>query len=127
MNNNDLLAANAAFYYAFEKKDIQAMSKVWSSGTGSLCVHPGGKIIQGWNDIHTSWEKIFQATQYLEIDTEIIAVEVSGDLGYVVLRENVLQISRGRRLQAQSIATNIFAKMSQKWYMVHHHASPLMR
>ncbi|MBZ8181837.1 nuclear transport factor 2 family protein [Oscillatoria salina] len=127
MNNNDLLAANAAFYRAFEKKDIQAMSKVWSSGTGSLCIHPGGKIIQGWNDIHTSWEKIFQATQYLEIETEVTSVEVSGDLGYVVLRENVLQISRGRRLQAQSIATNIFAKMAEKWYMVHHHASPLMR
>ncbi|MEC4986258.1 MAG: nuclear transport factor 2 family protein [Oscillatoria sp. PMC 1068.18] len=124
---NDLLAANTAFYRAFEKKDLQAMSIVWSSGTGSLCIHPGGKIIQGWNDIHTSWEKIFQATQYLEIETEVISVEVNGDLGYVVLQENVLQMSRGRRLQAKSIATNIFAKMAQKWYMVHHHASPLMR
>jgi ketosteroid isomerase-like protein len=102
------------------------MSLVWSRGTGSLCIHPGGKVIKGWKDISISWERIFRNTSYLEIETDAIAVEVQDNTAYVVLIENVLQISRGRRIQAQSIATNIFSKMAQQWYLVHHHGSPLL-
>ncbi|MDJ0731742.1 MAG: nuclear transport factor 2 family protein [Crocosphaera sp.] len=35
--------------------------------------------------------------------------------------------NKGRRLEAQSMATNSFRKMAQKWYLVHHHGSPIMR
>ncbi|HEY9847631.1 MAG TPA: nuclear transport factor 2 family protein, partial [Candidatus Caenarcaniphilales bacterium] len=55
-----VLAANQAFYRAFEKKDITAMSAVWSHGTGSLCIHPGGAALHGWEAIRASWEKIFR-------------------------------------------------------------------
>lgn len=40
----EVLAVNEAFYRAFEKKDIEAMSAVWSQGTASLCIHPGRKL-----------------------------------------------------------------------------------
>ncbi|MGF1481503.1 MAG: nuclear transport factor 2 family protein [Cyanophyceae cyanobacterium] len=122
-----VIAVNEAFYRAFEKKDIQAMSLVWSQGTGALCIHPGGDALQGWQQIRRSWEQIFQNTNYLEIDTEIISTEIGAHVAYVVLAENVLQVVRGRRLQAQSMATNVFQKMAQKWYLVHHHGSPVIR
>ncbi|MGK7897183.1 MAG: nuclear transport factor 2 family protein, partial [Xenococcus sp. (in: cyanobacteria)] len=48
-------------------------------------------------------------------------------LAYVVVQETVLQSSRGRKVKAPSLATNIFQKMAQKWYLVHHHGSPIMR
>lgn len=123
----EILAANKAFYRAFEKKDIEAMSVIWSKGTASLCVHPGRKVIQGWDAIRSSWEQIFNAAQYLEIDIQIISTELNGDIGYVVLVENVLQVVGRRRLQAQSIATNIFARMANQWYLIHHHGSPLIQ
>ncbi|NJP09158.1 MAG: nuclear transport factor 2 family protein [Leptolyngbyaceae cyanobacterium RU_5_1] len=121
-----VLDVNEAFYRAFEKKDIEAMAAVCSQGTASLCIHPGRDALRGWDAIRTSWEKIFRNTSYLEIDTEIIQVEVSGNLAYVVLVEEVLQVSGGRRGRAKSIATNVFECMAQKWYLVHHHGSPLM-
>jgi hypothetical protein len=68
----------------------------------------------------------FQNTSYLEIDTDILTVEVSGDLAYVVLIENVLQISNSQRLEAQSMATNVFERMGDRWYLVHHHGSPVV-
>lgn len=34
------------FIGRLKKKDIEAMSAVWSQGTGSLCVHPGWDILQ---------------------------------------------------------------------------------
>jgi ketosteroid isomerase-like protein len=123
----EVLAANEAFYRAFEKKDIEAISTVWSQGTGSFCIHPGSKALRGWKEIRSSWEKIFNNTRYIEIETEIIATEIRNNLAYVIVIENLLQIISGRRIQAQSMATNIFEQMAGKWYLVHHHGSPLVR
>ncbi|MBE9117284.1 nuclear transport factor 2 family protein [Lusitaniella coriacea LEGE 07157] len=122
-----ILAANEAFYRAFEQKDLKAMSLLWSQGTGSICIHPGRKALCGWQQIRTTWEKIFRSTESIEIDTEIINVEIGQQIAYILLLESVLQVSRGRKFKAQSMATNIFAKMAQKWYLVHHHGSPIMK
>lgn len=123
----EVLAANEAFYRAFEKKDIEAISVVWSQGTGTLCIHPGRNALRGWKDIRTSWELIFRNTRYIEIETNIITTEVQDNIAYVVLIEKLLQITNGRSIQADSIATNIFERMASKWYLVHHHGSPIMR
>ena len=122
-----VLASNEAFYNAFSKRDITAMSLLWWQGTSSLCIHPGGRVLIGWEMIRASWESIFQNTDFLEIELEIIKIEIDQALAYVVVGETVLQSSRGRKLKAQSMATNIFQKMAQKWYLVHHHGSPIMR
>lgn len=121
-----VIAANQAFYRAFEKKDIEAMEAVWSKGIGCLCVHPGRDALKGWQEIRTSWAQIFKNTSYIEIDADVITVEVVGDLAYVVLVENVLQISNSQRLEAQSMATNLFERMGDRWYVVHHHGSPVV-
>ncbi|MBR8834533.1 MAG: nuclear transport factor 2 family protein [Stigonema ocellatum SAG 48.90 = DSM 106950] len=124
---SEILATNKAFYRAFEKKDIEAMSAVWSQGTGSLCVHPGWNVLRGWKEIQNSWVKIFQNTAYIEINTDIIVTEVRDRIAYVLLVENILQVIDGRRIEAQSMATNVFELLGSKWYLVHHHASPIMR
>lgn len=124
---NEVLAANGAFYRAFEKKDIEAMSAIWSQGIGTLCIHPGRNALRGWKEIRASWELIFKNTNYIEIETEIITADVRNDIGYIVLVEKVLQVSAGRRIQAESMATNIFEFLGGKWYLIHHHGSPMMR
>lgn len=126
-NRTEVLATNEAFYRAFEKKDIEAMSLVWSQGTGSCCIHPGRNVLRGWKDIRPSWEIIFKNTNYIEVEIEVISTEIRDNIAYLIIIEKVLQISIGRRVQAQSIATNIFERMASKWYLIHHHGSPLMR
>lgn len=122
-----IIAVHEAFYRAFFQKDISSMSRLWWQGSTSVCVHPGGQILMGWDSIRTSWEAIFLNTEFLEIETEIIKIEVDQALAYVIVGETVLQSVRGRKLKAQSIATNLFQKMAQKWYLVSHHGSPIMR
>ncbi len=124
---SQIITINDAFYRSFEKRDIKKMSQVWWQGATSTCIHPGGNVLQGWDVIFSSWETIFKNTDYLEIDTEPINIELGQDIAYIVLIEKVIQINRGRRLEAESIATNSFRKMAQKWYLVHHHGSPIMR
>jgi ketosteroid isomerase-like protein len=121
-----VLEVNEAFYRAFEKKDVETMSSLWSQGSASLCIHPGRDALRGWERIRTSWIQIFRNTSYLEIELEMISTEVNGNLAYVVLIENVLQVAGGRQIKARSMATNIFERMAQRWYLVHHHGSPLM-
>jgi ketosteroid isomerase-like protein len=123
----EVLAANDAFYRAFEKKNLETMSQVWSQGTASLCIHPGRNALRGWKQIRDSWELIFKNTKYLEIEIEIITMEIRDTTAYIVLVERVLQASSGRTIKAESIATNIFEQMAGKWYLIHHHGSPLVR
>ncbi|NDJ17581.1 nuclear transport factor 2 family protein [Myxacorys almedinensis] len=121
-----VLAVNDAFYRAFERKNLEAMQQVWSKGLGSLCIHPGRKALCGWEQIHDSWQTIFRNTNYIEIETEIITTEVNGDLAYVVLIETVLQVVGRKKFQARSLSTNVFERMATRWYLVHHHGSPLI-
>ncbi|BAZ00454.1 hypothetical protein NIES37_44460 [Tolypothrix tenuis PCC 7101] len=127
MTSDEVLAVNAAFYRAFEKKDIEAMSLVWSQGTSSTCIHPGRNVLRGWKEVKYSWEQIFKNTAYIEVNLDIISTEVTDNIAYVILKENILQVFRGQRLEAQSIATNIFQLLGGKWYLIHHHGSPIMR
>lgn len=126
-NKETVLAANQAFYDAFSNKDIKSMRLLWWQGSTSLCIHPGGRMLTGWESIQASWESIFKNTDSMEIDIEIIKVEIDRAFAYVVVQEMVLQSSRGRKVKAPSMATNLFQKMAQKWYLVHHHGSPIMR
>lgn len=123
----DLLDANLLFYQAFQNKDLDAMSEIWSKGTTSLCIHPGRRVLKGWDEIRKSWEQIFKVTNSLEIEMQITSTEVNGNLGYVVLIEKVIQVSGGQQGQAFSMATNIFERMGGKWYLIHHHGSPIVR
>lgn len=123
----EVLATNAAFYRAFEKKDLAAMTLLWSQGTGSSCIHPGGSLLHGWSAVKRSWEGIFANTDYLEIDSDVLTLELGDRVAYVLVEEDVLQIGNGRRLEARSLATNIFQKLGPKWYLVHHHGSPIVR
>ncbi len=125
-DQEQILAVNNSFYRAFEKKDMAAMEKVWSQGTASLCIHPGRGYLKGWEKIRDSWSQIFKNTDYVELNIDLISTEISGDLAFVVLTENILQISQNRRIEAQSIATNVFERLGNHWYMTHHHGSPIM-
>ena len=122
-----VLAANQAFYDAFSHQDIKSMRLLWWQGTTSLCIHPGGRIITGWEEIQNSWASIFKHTDSLAIDIEIVKVEIDQALAYVIVGETLLQSSRGKKIKVQSIATNLFQNMAQKWYLVYHHGSPILR
>jgi len=124
--NQAILAANQGFYRAFEKRDIAALDGILSKGIGTVCIHPGRAAIRGFDNIRNSWDLIFKNTDYIEIDLDVITTEINGDIGYVILVENLMQVTGGRRIKAQSMATNIFEKMGGNWYLIHHHGSPLI-
>ena len=92
-----VLARNQAFYHAFSTRDISEMNQVWWQGSTSLCIHPGGRVFIGWEEIRDTWSSIFRNTDFLEIDLEIIKIEIDQALAYLVVGETVLQSSRGKK------------------------------
>lgn len=120
-----VLDRNAEFYRAFAARELTAMADVWSHGSAISCIHPGRTALVGWDQVRASWQSIFTHTDELEIDIDPTEVTLSSTVAVVVLTETVLQISGRRRFKAVSMATNVFEKLGDRWYLIHHHGSPI--
>ena len=115
-------AANKAFYAAFEARDLDAMSRVWEHSDRILCTHPGWASLQGWGQVAASFFALFQNAQHLQFILTREAAEVSGDVAWVSVDENILEGPNATTVSA----LNLFARDDDGgWLMVAHHASPV--
>jgi hypothetical protein len=121
-----VLAANAAFYRAFESLELPRMHDVWLRERYIGCVHPGWGLLVGWGPVMESWERIFAGTLAMRFTLIDIQVEVRGDLAWVTLTENLESRHRDGNVTAQVQATNLFERRDGKWFLVHHHGSPIV-
>ena len=119
-------AANEAFYRAFETLNIKEMEKVWLQASHIKCVHPGWSLLCGWGPIMASWERIFTNTQSMRFSLSDVRLEVSGTLGWAVLIENLDTHGPDGVSRSQILTTNLFEQSDGQWFMVHHHASPIL-
>lgn len=112
----DLLAANAAFYTAFEAADLDAMSELWLHEDHVVCTHPGWPSLRGWAAVGASWFALFQSDAALQfILTEVTATR-RGEVGWVTVDENLFDGA-----QAQTVAAmNLFERVDERWRMVGH-------
>jgi limonene-1,2-epoxide hydrolase len=118
-NESGLLKANAAFYDAFERRDIDAMSDAWSHNEEVTCTHPGWTTLHGWGKIGAAWAVLLANQQRLQfIVTNEVAV-LRGDIGWVTCEENILDGPGGSTVAA----TNVFELIEGVWKMTAHHGS----
>ncbi len=119
-----VLAANQAFYDAFEARDIDAMSELWEHSDRVVCTHPGWGTLQGWGLIAGSWYRLFGNNEHLQFILTNARAEVEGDIGWVVCDENIL----GGASSGAVASLNLFVrKPGGRWYLIGHHGSPIMR
>ncbi len=120
---DEVSSANAAFYEAFEHRDLDAMSDVWEHSDRVACIHPGWAILTGWGAVSASWFALFDGPQRLQFIVTDERVSVAGDLAWVACNENLID---GGTTQAVA-ATNVFARSGDGWKLVHHHGSPVIQ
>ncbi len=118
--------ANAAFYRAFESLDIQEMEKVWLKSSHIKCIHPGWPLLGGWGPVMASWERIFENTFKMAFTLTDVQIEVVGSLAWVVLKENLEAHTYDGPSRSTILATNIYEKRDGQWFLIHHHASPIL-
>ena len=115
--------AEAAFYDAFAKCDLDAMMAVWADEDEIYCVHPNGARVSGMAQVRESWRQIFASGQTLQLQLR----EQQQLHGMMLSLHSVyehISISGGTRSQSRVIATNIYLRTARGWRMVAHHASP---
>lgn len=119
--------AEAAFYEALERADIDAMMEVWSEEDEVSCVHPGGPRLTGYEQVRENWAQMFKSGQRLQVQLSDQVI-VSGLMFSVhSLHENIqVRGAQGEAGGARSIvvATNVYMRSGDGWRMVLHHGSP---
>ncbi len=117
-----VLAANDAFYAAFEQRDLDAMSDVWRHDDDVVCTHPGWATLRGWAAVSASWFALFQGDQPMQFILTEVRATVRGDAAWVSLDENLIAGA-----QAQTVAAlNVFERVDGTWRMAVHHGSGIV-
>ena len=124
-DEQEVLAANQAFYEALEALDLEKMKAAWWHEDWVVCVHPGWDLIQGWEEIQESWANIFHSTEFMRVTVSRPLIHVVGEAAWVSCVENVTSSFEGGFSTAMIEATNIFIRRNGRWKIVHHHAAPL--
>ncbi len=115
--------ANQSFYRAFETLKIEAMEEVWAKDADIQCGHPGWRILRGWGPVMESWKRIFENTPAVQFTLTDVRIEVSGELAWVTLYENLASSIEGQTFSAAILTTNLFQKTADGWRMILHHGS----
>lgn len=117
------LEAEAAFYDAFAKGDLEAMMAVWADDDEVYCIHPGGPRIAGVENVRESWRRTFGSGQSLSFHLRA-RHEVHGMMMAIHSVYEQITVSGEGPVRNPMLATNIYSRTDRGWRMVAHHASP---
>jgi uncharacterized protein (TIGR02246 family) len=115
--------AEAAFYEAFMKHDLEAMMGVWADDDEVYCVHPRGPRVTGVAQVRESWRQVFASAQSLRFQVrqqhllQAMMVSIHSVYEQITLTDE----DRARRY---IVSTNIYMRTERGWRMMAHHASP---
>ena len=116
MREDEALAANEAFYRAFDDGDREAMRRLWAERAPVVCVHPGGAAIVGREAVLASWDAILGAP------TRPAIVCLSPN---ALCYDGFALVSCVERLSGGVlVATNGFVLEDGAWRMALHQAGP---
>jgi ketosteroid isomerase-like protein len=118
-DEEQVLAANAAFYAAFAAKDADAMAVLWARRAPVACIHPGWHALRGRDGVLASWRSILGGPGAPPISCSDAVAHILGDTAFVICVEHIPGV--------ELIASNLFVREDGDWRMVHHHASSIAR
>jgi uncharacterized protein (TIGR02246 family) len=113
--------AEAAFYAAFIRRDLEAMMTVWAEDDDIVCIQPHGDPLSGRAAIRASWEAIFRRAPDMHFIIEEKLRVHDGQLAVHVVHEH---IRAGEETPPSVHTTNAYRLTDKGWRMVLHHATP---
>ena len=112
-----VLAANRAFYRAFNDRDYESMEQIWAPTGAMVCLHPGQGPLHDRAAILHSWQGILSHPESPRVRSVDEWVVGRTGLAIVVCREILAN--------GQLMATNTYARTSEGWRMIGHHSGPV--
>ncbi len=115
--------AEAAFYDAFERADVDAMTAIWADDPGVVCIHPLGAILTGPQEVHESWRQLFSQGPSLKFAPRPISQLQTRDAATHIIYEYI-NLPGENSERPPLITTNSYRRIDGNWQIVLHHASP---
>ena len=115
--------AEAAFYDAFSKSNLEAMMAVWADDEDIYCVHPGTARVNGIEQVRESWRRIFASGQTLRFQLRARHAIHGMMIAVHSVYEQIAVAGQGPARNPM-LATNIYLRTDRGWRMVAHHAAP---
>ncbi|MFT4580295.1 MAG: ketosteroid isomerase-like protein [Gammaproteobacteria bacterium] len=116
------LSAENAFYDAFDRGDHVAMMNVWGSSDDIVCIHPMGPRLIGRKLISESWKLIFAGQSRRKFDIRAKSRTQDENVAVHILDE-VISVPGSDAQFIPVLATNIYQRIDQFWFLILHHAS----
>ncbi|MDO9445574.1 MAG: nuclear transport factor 2 family protein [Dehalococcoidia bacterium] len=110
-----VLAANEAFYHAFNAHDAEAIDALWARHQPVSCVHPNWHPITTRLQVMDSFRLILRSPRQPRLVVGLAEARVTGHVAVVLCRE----LAAGAPLAV----TNVFALDDGEWRLIHRHAS----
>ncbi len=115
MHRDEVLFANEAFYLAFATADYDAMVGVWSERADVVCAHPGWPVLEGRDEVLTSWRHILGNPDQPRVSVHVAGVQQLGETAALV---TCYETMAGTVM----VATNVFEQGPDGPRMVCHQA-----
>ena len=115
--------AEAAFYEALERADLEAMMAVWAEDEEIVCIHPGGPRLVGYAAVREAWRRIFEGGARLRVRLSQ-PTTVQGPLATLTTVIEHIAVRDDESVRAPVVASNVYVRGALGWRMVLHHGSP---
>lgn len=114
--------AEAAFYDALERADLDAMMAIWAEDEEVLCVHPNGERIAGFAAVRESWRQIFASGRRASVRLSD-AVRRQGILLALLSAQEHYSVPGEEMPRPPVIASTVYVRGAQGWHLLSRHAS----
>ncbi len=113
--------AEAAFYEARARGDIEAMMAVWGDEDDIVCVLAGCPRARGYDEVRDAWRRVFAGVR---VDIHVMDAQVmQGVLQSIHSLSERCSAAADRATRPALIVTNVYLRGPLGWHMVLHHAS----
>lgn len=114
--------AEAAFYDALERADLDAMMAIWAEDEEVTCTHPGGERIAGFAAVRESWRQILASGPRASVRLSD-AVQRQGILLALHSVHEHYSLPGEDAPRPPVIASNVYVRGAQGWHLLSRHAS----
>jgi ketosteroid isomerase-like protein len=117
------LDAEAAFYEALERGDLEAMMSVWAEDEEIVCVLPAGPRLTGYATVREAWRRLFEGGPRLHLRVSHQSVTQNP---FTAVHNNIEELTMTGEEQPRAlvVATNVYIRGPLGWRLIAHHASP---
>ncbi len=119
------LACLETFYYSFNNKDLETLTKIWYKDNLIQLNNPLGGMVRGINPTTAIYDKIFNGPANVWVEfTNIIYYETASMIVFAGMETGESK-TKGTTLQLEIRTTRIFgySEDDDNWFQLHHHGS----